>query len=209
VAKSILCYGDSITWGYNPKDASRLPPGERWPRILEDELGGRARVIEEALNGRTVATDEPSRACRNGLAMLPPLLEAHAPLDVVIIMLGTNDCAPCYGLTSGRIAMNCAGLIRAVQSSMAGPGEARPELLLIAPPPLGALSPEMALLYAGGEAVSRGLAAAYATVAARFNCLFLDAAKVAEASKIDGVHLDAPEQHKLALAVRRMVEPIL
>jgi len=202
VAKSILCYGDSITWGYNPKDGSRLPPEDRWPRVLEAELQGRARVVEEGLNGRTVATDEPSRPYRNGLALLPPLLEAHAPLDAVIIMLGTNDSAPCYGLSAGRIAMNCAGLIRAVQ---AAPSGAACKLLLIAPPPLGALSPEMALLYAGGEAVSRGLADAYATVAARFNCLFLDAGKVAEASKIDGVHLDPPEQRKLALAVRDVV----
>jgi len=204
--KSILCYGDSITWGYNPKDGSRLPPEHRWPRILETELQGRARVVEEALNGRTAATDDPAHPYRNGLSMLPPLLEAHAPLDAVIIMLGTNDSAPCYGLSAGRIAMNCAGLIRAVQ---AGPTGAAPNLLLIAPPLLGALNAEMALFYAGGEAVSRGLAEAYATIAAGFNCLFLDAAKVTEASKIDGVHLDPPEQRKLALAVKDVIGALL
>lgn len=63
MAKSILCYGDSITWGYNPKDGSRLPPEDRWPRVLDDAPRGRARVVEEGLHARTVATDEPSRPC--------------------------------------------------------------------------------------------------------------------------------------------------
>ena len=207
--KSILCYGDSITWGYKPQDATRYLPHQRWPGILQQELVGRARVIEEALNGRTVASDEAERPHRNGLAMLPPLLEAHAPLDIVVIMLGTNDCAPCYKLTPGQIAMNCAGLIRAVKASLAGPGGGEPQTVLIAPPLLGTLSPLSALFYAGGEPVSRGLADAYRTIASSFNCLFLDAAQVAEASKADGVHLDPEGQRKLAMAVKTIVEPLL
>jgi lysophospholipase L1-like esterase len=207
--KSILCYGDSITWGYDPKDGTRYLPEDRWPSVLAQALQGRARVIDEALNARTVATDDPSRPNRNGLAMLPPLLESHAPLDIVIIMLGTNDSAPCYGLTAGRIAMNCAALIRAVRASLAAPGGGIPKTLLIAPPPLGALSAEMSLFYAGGQATSRGLADAYRTLAMSFDCLFLDAGQVVHASKIDGVHLDPPEQRKLAVAVKDMIEPIL
>jgi lysophospholipase L1-like esterase len=209
VTKSILCYGDSLTWGYNPKDGTRFPPDDRWPRALEQALDGRARIIEEALNGRTTATDEPSRPDRNGLAMLPPLIEAHAPLDIVLIMLGTNDCAPCYGLTAGRIAMNCAALIRAVRSTLAGIGANEAKIGLIAPPPLGTLSAEMALLYAGGEATSQDLADAYRTIAQSFGCHFFDAGAAVQVSAADGVHLDAPAQRKLALAVKEIVEPLL
>ena len=207
--KSILCYGDSLTWGYNPTDASRYPQDARWPGILERELEGRARVIEEALNGRTVATDEPASPNRNGLAMLPPLIETHAPLDIVIIMLGSNDCAPAYGLTPGEIAMDCASLIRVTRSSLAGSGGGTPKILLIAPPPFGTLDPLSALFYAGGEATSQGLAAAYATIALSFDCLFLDAAQVTNASALDGVHLDPPEQRKLAMAIKNIVQPLL
>ena len=207
--KSILCYGDSLTWGYNPTDASRYPQDARWPGILERELEGRARVIEEALNGRTVATDEPARPNRNGLAMLPPLIETHAPLDIVIIMLGSNDCAPAYGLTPGEIAMDCASLIRVTRSSLAGSGGGTTKILLIAPPPFGTLDPLSALFYAGGEATSQGLAAAYATIALSFDCLFLDAAQVTNASALDGVHLDPPEQRKLAMAIKNIVQPLL
>jgi len=209
VAKSVLCYGDSITWGYNPVDGSRFAPETRWPRVLEEALQARARVVEEGLNGRTAATDDPSRPNRNGLAMLPPLLEAHAPLDIVIIMLGTNDSAPCYGLTAGRIAMNCGALLRAVNGGLAGPGGAAPQTILIAPPPLGSLSAEMALLYAGGQATSRGLAETYATIAARFGALFLDAGQVTKVSTVDGVHLDPEGQTQLGSAVAKVVAPLL
>ncbi|HSD92768.1 MAG TPA: SGNH/GDSL hydrolase family protein [Methyloceanibacter sp.] len=209
MTKSILCYGDSITWGYDPRDGSRFPREARWPGVLEAALQGRARVIEEGLNARTVATDEPSRPNRNGLAMLPPLLESHAPLDVVAIMLGTNDSAPCYGLTSGKIAMNCAALIRTVNASLAGPGGATPRTLLIAPPPLGSLSAEMSLFYAGGEPTSQGLAAAYRTIAQRFDALFLDAGQVTKVSAADGVHLDPDGQRALGLAVAKLLEPLL
>jgi lysophospholipase L1-like esterase len=207
--KSILCYGDSITWGYNPKDGSRYPFLERWPGILQQELAGRARIVEEGLNGRTVATDDPAHPNRNGLAMFAPLLESHAPLDIVIIMLGTNDCAPCYGLTSGRIAINCSRMIVEARASLAGPGGGAPNIVLIAPPLFGSLNPYLALFYTGGEATSRGLGEAYRVIASWFDCAFLDAAQVAAASGIDGIHLEPPEQRKLALAVKAIVDPML
>jgi len=209
MTKSILCYGDSNTWGYNPKDGSRFAPEDRWPCVLESALGGHARVIEEGLNARTVATDEPSRPYRNGLAMLPPLLESHAPLDAVVMMLGTNDSAPCYGLTPGRIAMNCGALFRAINASLAGPGGVAPKALLIAPPHLGSLSAEMSLFYAGGQATSRGLAEAYRIIAQRFGALFLDAGQVARVSTVDGVHLDPDGQRALGLAVSKILAPVL
>lgn len=207
--KSILCFGDSITWGYDPASGTRYPPEDRWPRALETALEGRARVIEEGLNGRTVATDDPARPYRNGLSMFPPLLEAHAPLDVVVIMLGTNDSAPCYGLTAGTIAYNCSVLIRAINASLAGPGGSAPKALLIAPPPLGSLSAEMALFYSGGQTTSRGLAAAYETTARWFDILFLDAGQITKVSTVDGVHLDPNGQRQLGQAVAAMVAPLL
>lgn len=209
MTKSILCFGDSLTWGFDPRDGTRFPAEDRWPRVLEAALKGRARVIEEGLNARTAATDEAARPYRNGLAMLPPLLESHAPLDAVIIMLGTNDSAPCYGLTPGKIAMNCAGLFRAVNASLAGPDGTAPRMLLIAPPHLGSLSAEMSLFYAGGQATSRGLADAYRTITRRFGAMFLDAGEVAKVSAVDGVHLDPDGQRALGLAVSKIIEPVL
>jgi lysophospholipase L1-like esterase len=209
VTKTILCFGDSITWGYNPSDSTRYPPEDRWPRALEAALQGRVRVIEEGLNARTVATDDPARPFRNGLAMLPPLLESHAPLDVVAIMLGTNDSAPCYGLTAGRIGINLMAMVRAVNASQAAKDGTAPKMVLIAPPPLGSLNAEMSLMYSGGQGTSRGLAAAYETVAKRFGVAFLDAGEVVKVSAVDGVHLDAESQRTLGAAIGKVVEPLL
>jgi len=209
VTKTILCFGDSITWGYNPKDGTRFAAEDRWPRALESALGGRVRVIEEGLNARTVATDDLARPFRNGMAMLPPLLESHAPIDMVVIMLGTNDSAPCYGLTAGRIGMNAIAMVRAINASQAGPGGVAPKTMLMAPPPLGSLSPEMSLMYSGGQGTSRGLAAAYETVAKRFGTAYLNVADVVQVSAVDGVHLDPEAQRALGTAVGKVVEPLL
>jgi len=209
VTKCILCFGDSLTWGFNPEDGTRFPPEDRWPRALESALQGRATVIEEGLNGRTIATEEPSRPNRNGLTMLPPLLETHTPLDVVVFMLGTNDSAPSYSLSAGKIAINSTALIRAVHASLAGPGGAAPKIVLIAPPPIGSLSPEMALMYSGGQTNSRGLASAYRSVADRFGTAFFDAAEAVKVSTADGVHLDAAGQRALGLAVSKIIAPLL
>ena len=130
-------------------------------------------------------------------------------LDVVIIMLGTNDSAPCYGLTAGRIAFNCVALIRAVNASLSGPGGSTPKMVLIAPPPLGSLNAEMSLLYSGGQATSRGLAAAYDSIAKRFGISFIDAGKIIKVSAVDGVHLDREDQRKLGQAVADVVTPLL
>ena len=159
--KTIMCYGDSLTWGFNPADRSRYPFEQRWPGVLQNELGSGVRVIEEALNGRTAATDSWVLPNRDGRAMLGPLLESHAPLDLVIMMLGTNDVGPTYCLSASEVAFGCATLVWTVQKSQAGPGGAAPEILLIAPPRLGELSGLMELFFKGAEDTSSGLARAY------------------------------------------------
>ncbi len=210
MTKSILCFGDSITWGYNPKDGTRFAPEDRWPRALEAALQGRARVIEEGLNARTVATDDPARPFRNGLSDAASAGRSHAPLDVVVTMLGTNDSAPCYGLTAGGIAISSMAMVRAILASQSGPDGGPPKMVLMAPPTLGsAQSREWHLMYSGGQGTSRGLSAAYRTVANRFGIGFFDAGDVVRVSADDGVHLDTEDQRALGVAVGKVVEAML
>ena len=89
--KTILCFGDSNTWGYNPENGQRFGPEERWTGILRNSLGEDYRVIEEGLNGRTTLWDDPIAGFKNGLDYLMPCLESHMPFDLITIMLGTND----------------------------------------------------------------------------------------------------------------------
>src|SRR3569832_404233 len=87
----ILAFGDSLTWGRDP-GAGRHGEDARWPTVLERALGGRAVVIEEGLGGRRSAVEDPLRPFRNGLSYFPMVLESHNPLDLAVLMLGTNDC---------------------------------------------------------------------------------------------------------------------
>ena len=91
MARTVLCFGDSNTWGYSPDDGERFAPDVRWPGVLAARLGDDWRVIEEGLNGRTSAFDDPLDPILNGKTFLPVCLATHAPIDVVVIMLGTND----------------------------------------------------------------------------------------------------------------------
>ena len=120
--KSILCYGDSITWGYNPSDGTRFSFGDRWPGILRTELGESYRVIEESVPGRTTNLDSPYLPDRNGRKSLPLALECHMPIDLFILMLGTNDLWKALGLSASDIAASCMSLIWTVQKAMGGPG---------------------------------------------------------------------------------------
>jgi len=203
--KTILCYGDSITWGFNPADGSRFPFEQRWPGVLQATLGSSYRIIEEGLSGRTVATDSWILPHRDGRAMLSPLLESHAPLDWVIILLGTNDCGPTYHRDVGDIAFGCATLLWTVQKSYAGPGGAAPQMLLVSPPPFGKFSPFMELFFRGCESTGQGLAAAYATVAEACGARFLDASKILPPGPVDGVHPDAAGQRQLGVAIAKVL----
>ena len=96
----ILCYGDSNTWGYNPSTKERYDRYERWTGILQFTLGDEYHVIEEGLNGRTTVWDEPIEGeYKNGKTYLVSCLESHKPLDLVIIMLGTNDLKKRFSVT--------------------------------------------------------------------------------------------------------------
>ena len=203
--KTILCYGDSITWGFNPVDGSRFPFEQRWPGVLQAALGSNYRVIEEGLSGRTVATDSWILPHRDGRSMLAPLLETHAPLDWVIILLGTNDCGPTYRRDVGEIAFGCATLLWTVQKSFAGPPGGVPQMLLVSPPPFGKLSPFMELFFRGGEATGRGLATAYATVAEACGARFFDAGSVLPPGPVDGVHPDRDGQRRLGEAIAKAI----
>ncbi|TIX38357.1 MAG: arylesterase, partial [Mesorhizobium sp.] len=83
--KTVLCYGDSLTWGYDAASLDRHPLKDRWPSVLQATLGGDIQVIAEGLNGRTTAFDDHlAGADRNGARVLPTVLMTHAPVDLIV-----------------------------------------------------------------------------------------------------------------------------
>jgi lysophospholipase L1-like esterase len=206
--KTILCYGDSNTWGQDPASGNRFPRDVRWPGVLQQELGEDYEVIGEGLGGRTTVFDDPIFEHRNGKHYLIPCLGSHAPLHLVAIMLGTNDLKLRISRSASDIAIGAGALIVIAQRSAAGPDGGAPQVLLIAPPPLGRLT-ELAETFEGGESKSRRLADQYQRVANSYGCAFLDAGDVIVSSDLDGVHFEASEHQKLGRAVAEVVRRML
>ncbi|WP_375450903.1 SGNH/GDSL hydrolase family protein [uncultured Devosia sp.] len=195
--KTILAYGDSLTYGANPTpNGPRHAYEDRWPTVLEQGLGGQARVIAEGLGGRTTASDDwYTNADRNGARILPTLLETHSPLDLVIIMLGTNDLKPAICGLSLEASYGMRRLVQIIRGHYAGKNETAPQIILVAPP-LICDSPNADMMgHFGGieHALNQSgqFAEHYANRAREWNTGFFDAATVAVADPQDGVHLDA------------------
>ena len=208
--KMILCYGDSNTWGYNPATKERYGRDERWPGVLRNELGEGYLVLEEGLNGRTTVWDDPIEGYKNGKEYLIPCLETHRPIDMVIIMLGTNDLKKRFSLTAFDIASGAGVLVEIVQKSATGPGDQAPQVLLLAPPPLAKLAgTEFADMFEEAEEKSKKLSQHYRRVAQELGCELLDTAEVIVSSQIDAIHFDVEEHQKLGKAVAARVRKIL
>lgn len=210
--RQILVYADSLSWGIVPGTRRRLAFEERWPGVMEGALGGtaaRLRVVEDCLNGRRTVWDDPFKPGRNGLAGIAERIEAHSPLALVILMLGTNDFQSMHPHDAWHSAQGIAALVRAIRSAPIEPGMPVPPVLVVAPPPFDDPRGPLAPKFAGAEAKSAGLAAAFETVAAELGCAFFDAGSVTPASRIDGIHLDADQHATLGRALAEVVRPLL
>ena len=127
VVKTIMCYGDSNTWGCipltGPQPPRRYGPAQRWPGVLRRELGDGYWIVEEGLNGRTTVWDDPLEPFRSGKELLVPCLMTHQPIDLVIVMLGTNDLKGRFGVGARDIAAGAGLLLDIVRASDCGPGD--------------------------------------------------------------------------------------
>lgn len=198
--KTVLCFGDSNTWGYVPGSVGeRFSPDIRWPRRVASALGGEWDVISEGLSGRTATMDSPVADGRNGLTYLLPCLHSHAPIDVVVIYLGTNDAGDRYSLPAETIAGAVGRLVKVVRTSESGPDGGAPAVLVVCPPPFGQLDPEGSFANAGAK--SRQLGRWFAEMCGELDCELLDLNGIAAYSDLDGIHLDAAGHAAVASAV--------
>lgn len=192
--KTILCYGDSNTWGTDPATGRRFPRDVRWPGVLRRRLGEGYEVIEEGKGGRTTVYDSPiSGSVNNGKLYLEPCLESHQPLDLVIIMLGTNDLQARFAATVGDITGGVFQLVR--MALWYAP------VLAVVPPPLEPMPPDLEDQYAGGHEKSQRLAAHFKTNLSIPGCAVFDAGAVVRFSEIDGLHLSAEGHATLGNAI--------
>ena len=134
--RRILCFGDSNTYGYDPR-GGRYDENTRWPLRMEKLLGRDYTVIEEGFNGRTCVMDDPTEGgYKSGANYLPPCLMSHNPLDAVVIMLGSNDSKKRFGLEPMTIGEGVMQLIRLTRLySLASDGGSA-KIVIVAPPPI-------------------------------------------------------------------------
>jgi lysophospholipase L1-like esterase len=206
VTRTIVCFGDSNTHGANPSAPGRHPRAVRWPRVMEAALGEGYEIIEEGLNGRCTVWDTPIEKGRNGLDYLFPCLKSHAPVDLVTIMLGTNDLKRNYGNTAAEIAIGAARLVDEARSTLAGPNDTSPKVVLVSPAPIGPITAQSEM-WGFGVAIetSRQLAGMYEIVAQDHGAGFFDAGSVTQVSPDDGVHLDPAACASLGAAMAEVV----
>ena len=212
--KTILAYGDSLTFGSNPiKNGPRHAYEDRWPTVLERGLGGAARVIAEGLGGRTTAHDDWfANADRNGARILPTLLESHSPLDMVIIMLGTNDIKPIHGRTASEAGRGMGRLVQIIRGHYGGRREPSPEIVLVAPPPIILGDNEDMMNHFGPDdaiATSVNFATEYKKRAEEHDVHFFDAGTVAKTDKADGIHLDPANTRAIGEGLVPLVKKVL
>ena len=207
MTRTIVCFGDSNTHGADPSEPGRHPREVRWPRVMAGVLGDGYEVIEEGLNGRCTVWDTPIEPGRNGLTYLEPCLLSHAPVDLVIIMLGTNDLKTIYDKTAPDIACGAARLVNAAKRTLAGPEEMPPRVLLVSPVPIGEVTRQSELWgFSEGYEKSRELARLYEVVAEDHGVGFFDAGSVAQVHPDDGIHLGPEACAALGPAMAAAVE---
>lgn len=211
VMKSVLCFGDSLTWGHDPETGARHAYEDRWTSVLQKSLGHGVRVIPEALGGRTTVFDDyTSAADRNGVKILPTLLQSHAPLDLVVLMLGTNDLKEYLGQTAIAAERGMRRLVQIIQTHDFGIAGQTPSILILSPPHICKTGDkEMDEFMSLKRKEVKKLAARYEALADETGCGFLDVSKVAKPSPVDGVHLDAAETRAIGAAVAPIVAAML
>lgn len=205
----ILVYSDSLTWGIIPGTRKRLSFDERWPGVMENQLntrGRRVRVIEDCLNGRRTIWEDPFKPGRNGREGLAQRIEINSPLALVILMLGTNDFQFSHPYTNAwSAAQSLAVLVNEIRKAPVEPGMPIPPILIVCPPKIRNPRGPIGAKFAGAEERSAGLAQAYAQIAAELDCEFFDAETATPSSRVDGVHLDADQHHKLGQAMAERI----
>lgn len=210
--RRIVCFGDSNTWGFDAKTMGRFPEGVRWTSLIAKLLGDEFQVVEEGLSGRTSVVDDPLFEGLNAFNYIHPCLMSHAPLELVVIMLGTNDTKERFHLTAYNIAQGIARLAQKAKNTPAGQNGTNTKVLVIAPPPIGKEYFDKEV----GKSMGKGCDGKSEEFPMYLNELlqiqgteFLDTKGIVSMNKIDYMHLDEQGHEILARLVLNKIKNIL
>lgn len=212
--KRIVCFGDSNTWGLRAGLGKRFDENTRWTALLQNKLGSNYVVIEEGQNGRTCVLDDPCEGEKNAFKYILPCVESQAPFDLIIIMLGTNDLKLRFSLTALEIGDGLGRLVEKLRGYLNYNYDMEDtKILITAPIHIGdnIENTTFGYLFGGKDGISKSkeLASYYKLIAEKYDCDFVDASEVAEASYEDAVHLDELGHKKLSEMFYEKVKELL
>jgi lysophospholipase L1-like esterase len=207
--KRILCFGDSNTRGFVPLSGGNelFSSNIRWTGVLQNLLGDSYEIIEEGLDARRIADEDPREgfAGKNASNYITPCLESHKPLDLVILMLGTTDTKEMFNLTSQDIAAKMESLINLIRNTNCTNDSNPVNILLLAPPIVDEAVEFASTLFKGATKKSKELVSLYEALAKKYNLQFLDSNNVVKVSSEDGVHLNEQNHMKLATTISNKI----
>jgi lysophospholipase L1-like esterase len=206
---NILCYGDSNTFGWDPEKACRPEIDKRWPGVLAKKLGNGYHVIEEGLPGRTTVFYDPAMDLISGLDYLYPCLYSHQPLDIIIIMLGTNDLKYMFNASALDFSLGLERIIKTVLYFESDLSEMHPKLFLISPVHIIDPKAQFIDMFRDAEKKSPELAAYVKTLADEYGALYLNAADIIKPSPADGIHFNTAAHKALGERVAQMILEVL
>lgn len=193
-AITILCYGDSNTWGQKPDKTGRYAADVRWTGVLQQSLGNNYYIIEEGLSSRTTDLDYSRKPGRNGKSYLIPCLASHNPIDLVVLMLGTNDLKIEFNRSASKIASAVDGLVDDIKGDAWNKQRSAPKIIILSPILIDSSAEDFNNFYSENyneesASKSRQLAKELQIVADNSGAHFLDAAAVSHVGS-DGIHFD-------------------
>lgn len=202
----ILCYGDSNTWGHNPANGDRFDNTKRWPKILQNKLGDTYEIIEEGLCGRCASFVDNVKPYRHGISSLRATLEIHQPIDLVILMLGTNDLKSCFSPNAIAVSNGIKEMVQIIKNEYTYNAHMSvPKILIVSPIYIhdNYINVERASNQFNKNSIDvcKKLAKYYEEIANQYDCMFMNAAEYAQASTIDCLHMDEINHEKLAKAI--------
>lgn len=203
--KTILCFGDSNTWGDSPEGGPRFGHDVRWPRVLQKLLGKDYYVVEEGLCGRTTDLDDKDSHIRNGLNYLPACVKSHSPIDFFVVMLGSNDLKDRFNRSAKEIAIAVRGLVDVARDNADSPNM---KIIILSPSPIDPTQSRYSMYsedFKDGIGKSHELAAELEKIATAKSAIFLDIARFAKVGS-DGLHLSADSHKALAEELSKIIQ---
>ena len=210
--KNILCFGDSNTWGYDPSTQRRFSKDIRWTGVLQQLLGSKYNIIEEGLNGRTTNVNEKQdhglgyfRPFRSAMDLLSVLIETNSPLDLIIVMLGTNDLKTNFNQSSEMIAKNMRLVCESIINNDYFQSKS---IILVSPTHINEESPNLLDSFIGTTQASQSFSNSYRKISDDLNLYFVDASESVKTNKIDGLHWDSKQHSDFANSLFNKIKKI-